>query len=212
MKLRFLLLCFLFFSCKTFSQHKAIHFYSSIATFTNAPSIVMKGPTLVGGGIDPVGNGSYCFGINYTAQIKKALEFETGIQMTFNKIKVSYQNDMPYYPNILMPSPTYGNIDLISIPVKARLSFLKYFFVTGGVLFDFETKNSVRDSSNNQLINSQSGIGIVVSAGAKYDFKEHITVFTNLTIEDHGIYLYQKLKYPFQINNLFLNMGIGYRF
>ncbi len=208
MKFKLFLLFFLIFFGKTFSQNKTISFYSSLINLNNSPEISYNGPTY-GGRIfsSPISNTSY--GINISTRIKKNFELETGFQFTTDNFKSFYSGPLP--SNTLIEAPTYGNINLLTIPVKARISFLKYFFVGGSVLFDIQTQNNVTDASNNQLINNQSGVGFAVTAGAKYDIKKRVTFFANLTKEAHSLFLFQKVNYPYKIENVFFNLGAGYR-
>ncbi len=75
-------------------------------------------------------------------------------------------------PPATSAKPYDKKMSLINIPITARINFLKYFFVNGGFMLNFEAGGS-------SPIDSQSGVGALLGIGAKYAFDNGLGVFVN---------------------------------
>ncbi len=74
---------------------------------------------------------------------------------------------------------------LIYLPCRLLQDIpLKYLFVDGGLLADFETNYA--SSEANSSASKQNGIGGELGTAAKYSFK-HIQIFVNPFLQNHAI-------------------------
>ena len=114
--------------------------------------------SLVGtGGYD--GKGYYSLGITYIHPISKSIDIETGISYS----RYTYQfSNASLGPDA--PEPYGVKNVVIDIPVTVRWNFLKYFFLNGGLLLGI-------DAGKENHLDSQTGIGVIIGIGAKYDLK-----------------------------------------
>jgi hypothetical protein len=186
-----------------FSQHKqkaTVEIYSLMVGKTFP---YRSGSPLVGGSVDPHGNGYYNIGVNYTEPLNKWLSVLGGFEYSDHKIRTTYWLDNPNYPQ---PSPTYEKIQLLSFPINIQTDFLKYFYARTGFTVDVEMKN------NTTYFTHQSGIGLNFEVGAKYSFRDHVTVFLSPFFQTHGNILFHSERNAYKINTSGINLGIGYRF
>jgi hypothetical protein len=137
------------------------------------PEPVYNGIIDGGAGYRPVASSS--FGIRYHLKSNKIITLETGIEYSDYHFKLDYVDN----PGVEIPD-VKQSIKLISIPVYAHLTFLKYLFINGGALIDTEV------NKKNNGINRQSGIGFGLGTGIKYRFK-NVAIFVNPSIERHAL-------------------------
>ncbi len=130
------------------------------------PSVHMVGKRAING------KSYMAFGINYLKPLKKWMDLEAGIEYSSHKFRASSA-----------PTPEIRYWDtkasLITIPVAARFNFLRYFYGQAGMLIDV--------AGSNYEFDSQNGIGGILGLGAKYDFKNGLSVFANPSFRQHGI-------------------------
>lgn len=145
---------------------------------------------------------SSSFGIRYLMKSSKVITLETGIEYSNYHFKLDYVD----YPVVTIPY-TPKTVKLISIPVYAHLTFLRYIFINGGALIDTEINKKDPD------ITKQSGIGFGLGAGLKYKFK-HISIFVNPFLERHAFISFggSKQGYKQSMLNAGGRAGIGYSF
>lgn len=152
------------------------------------------------GGPNYEGKGELLVGLKYSRKLTKSFAIETGINFSVNKIQQTSEF-LPFRPRTV----SNGKIDILSVPVYANYTFLKYLFVNAGITTDFEINRN-----ENSIVNNQSGIGTGFGIGGKYDFKK-ISVFINPFL--HG---YATIPFHNQNNGEILEaglrMGIGYNF
>jgi opacity protein-like surface antigen len=146
------------------------------------------------------GKGANAFGIRYTRNFNNSFSVETGLDYSANKIEST-----PAFTGQQMPSSQH-NIRMVSVPLYGNLTFLKYLFVNAGVIFDLETD---KDASKSRGINSQSGVGYGLGAGAKYDFSK-VTILVNPFFQKHAVVTTN--NHPERIAELGVRMGVGYNF
>src|SRR5579872_2424021 len=101
------------------------------------------------------------FGLSYTHYMSKHFSLETGLLYSKSDVRLS---------SIQGPRGEFfydGDVKMISVPVYAKFTFLKYAFLQGGILLDHQTNYS--GHSRNYLINDVSGVGIEMGIGWKYN-------------------------------------------
>jgi hypothetical protein len=126
------------------------------------------------GGPGYLGQGGLIYGFNYSRSLTKPLSIETGLEYSVNNVLWDYED--AYNPSF---TPQKASVKMLSVPVFAKITFLKYFFADGGFIADFETSH-VSDA----IVNNQSGIGMGLGIGGKYTFKK-MTLFINPFIQFH---------------------------
>jgi len=142
----------------------------------------------------------YSFGINYIFPLNNRLELETGIEF-------SKYNKKNYYPSHI-PDGIYiyggdDNLSFINIPINLRINFLKFFFFNTGTLIDL-------DFAKNNDIDNQTGLGLILGLGAKYDFKSGISVFANPFVRCHSVISFASDKYHERLIDAGVRFGITY--
>ncbi|MCF2494754.1 MULTISPECIES: hypothetical protein [Dyadobacter] len=153
-----------------------------------------------GGGYKAIASNT--FGIRYFIKSSKIITLETGIDYSSFNFKVDYVG----MPNVVIPD-IIESLKLISVPVYAHLTFLKYIFVNGGLLLDAQI------NPKDIAIDRQTGIGLGLGVGLKYDYK-HIAIFINPFVERHGLFSLdnQESGVRQSIMNPGGRIGIGYSF
>ncbi|MDO8898276.1 MAG: hypothetical protein Q7V19_11540 [Bacteroidales bacterium] len=138
------------------------------------------------------------FGISYVHPLNKWLEVESGIEYSRHHIIIQ-----PNLPPIICAFPRKESFSLINIPVTLRAGFLKYFFVNGGLFLDV-------DASVNSPIANQTGIGVLLGLGVKYDFDFGISVFVNPYSKLHSLLAFQTEKHHQRILENGFRIGLSY--
>ncbi|MBV8390766.1 MAG: outer membrane beta-barrel protein [Mucilaginibacter sp.] len=187
MKLRSFFVALLFCSTYTFSQTK--NNISLIYGF-NTNSVDIHGAKGDYGYNDKNGKS---FGVKYTRSFTKVFSLETGLLYSTNKVQ---SNTIGSYGE-----RTYnGEVHMLSVPVLAKWTFLKYLYGQSGVVFDHQTNYSAY-----HIVDDQSGVGIEIGIGGKYNFGP-VSIFANPYITNHRFY---------GRNNLMeagIKFGLGYDF
>ena len=144
------------------------------------------------------GKSFYTLGINYVFPCNHWLDIESGLEYSEHTI-------------LITPAPTgtpvfqhQENFSLLNIPVTARLNFLKYFFINGGVMIDI-------DASTSSPIDSQTGLGGMLGIAAKYNFKFGMSVFVNPYTKSHALIPFSSGKYPQRLMETGIRFGIEYQ-
>ncbi|MBE9463426.1 hypothetical protein ACFP1I_29105 [Dyadobacter subterraneus] len=162
------------------------------------PEPVYNGHVDGGAGYKPEASNS--FGIRYLMKSTKIVTLETGIEYSNYHFKLDYVDD----PRINIPY-IQKTAKLISIPVYAHLTFLRYFFINGGAIVDTEINKKENE------INKQSGIGFGLGAGLKFKFK-HVAIFANSFFERHALIGSSQQGTRRSLINSGGRLGIGYSF
>lgn len=136
------------------------------------------------------------FGLICTYSIKKWLELESGVN--FSKYYTTTRSAP--IPEVFIKK---GNTSLISVPVMARINFLKYFFIKGGVLLE-------HNGSVSSVITDQSGIGAEAGIGAKFEFKSGLSVYINPYFTEHAIVSFSQHNHHRIYDNA-IRFGLTYR-
>lgn len=141
---------------------------------------------------------SYNFGVKYLRKISKNLSFETGINYFSSTVKIT-----PSFTGYNDVTPSYENFKAISIPLNVNYTFLKYFFVNGGTMLNFQ------DSKNS--FDKQTGLGLNIGVGAKYYFNNFL-VYINPNLKQYATIPFKKENYQQRLTGFELQIGIGYTF
>jgi len=158
---------------------------------------------LVGGGIGSAGYSSRGFtlvGVDYVHHFNQLFAIETGLEYSNNNLLWDYEDA---YDPTFRPQKTRNQ--LLSVPVYANLTFLKYLFVNGGVSIDIEM-----DHPAQRIAPEQNGIGLFLGAGGKYTFS-HITLFANPYFQLHHVISFDH-NGDRLLNNTGFKFGLGYSF
>ena len=143
----------------------------------------------------------YSIGISYLLPIKNRLALETGLE---------YENHTITTHPMIIPNVEYHitqtqhEISLISIPILIRWTFANYFFAQGGTFLDL-------DLSDANDLDDQTGLGINLGLGAKYDFKCGISMFVNPYLKYHSIIPFTPEKYQNHLWESAFRLGVAYR-
>lgn len=151
----------------------------------------------VSGGASYDSKGFFAFGVNYGRDINKWLEFETGLEYSKHKFVVR-----PMFPDA---ERSKAHTDLLNIPLTVRANFWKYFFANGGLLIDI-------DLAKKSDLDRQTGVGVMLGVGAKYDFSSGVSVFVNPYVKMHSLlYLTMESSHE-RLSNAGVRVGVMYNF
>ncbi len=121
------------------------------------------------------GKGFWGAGMVFSQGINRWLEWETGMEFSRHRIEV-----VPNLPPNMDARTRIENSALITFPLSLKAGFLKYFFVSGGILLDL-------DAAPGSPIDSQTGFGAGVGAGAQYHFRSGLSLFVNPYVRGHSL-------------------------
>jgi hypothetical protein len=168
MKFKFILPALVLLSFQAFSQTK-----NNISLVYGVASNIVDIHGAIGDfGYSPESGTN--FGLSYTHYLSKHFSLESGILYSNSYVRLS---------SIQGPRGEFfydGYVKMISVPVLAKFTFLKYVFLQGGILLDHQT-NYTRDG----VINDESGVGLEMGIGGKYSIGR-VSVFVNPFVAKHG--------------------------
>jgi hypothetical protein len=195
-KIRYLLFLFIFSTSLLLAQKSEIGFTMSVLSNNSVYRF-----RSIEDDADYTAGKSASFGFTYLKPLNNWLDIETGIEYFIGNASIisivpTYNGLTDYYHN--------GSVSLINIPVGVRANFLKYCFVNGGVLFGI-------DVSKDSPINSQTGLGVQLGAGLKYDFKTGISLFVNPYIKIHSLIPGSFNDYNLRLFESAFRFGMTYR-
>ena len=151
---------------------------------------------LVGAG-SFTGTGIWTTGIDLSRIITDHFSIETGIGYAH---QYYYSSPAPGIPGEDRP----GNFGMISVPVTARVDFLKYLFADVGIVAGFQTGQSHADD--------MTGLGLTAGLGAQYRFKSDILIRVRVYGNQYALLHLMPEDYPQTLYNSGVMFGIGYRF
>ena len=192
----FTILTFIFISHSLFAQNKGGLFF----TYSLSSALPAYNRSGMDGGPGYDGKQSSTIGLHYIIKSNKLVAFETGIEYGNYKFTIK----PAFYPGIDQTAKP-SKAELITIPVYANITFLKYAFINGGALIDIEINKQ-------NTIQNQSGIGFGLGLGGKYNFNK-IDIFVNPFLQRHAfISLEEKNDNRLSLINPGVRVGIGYTF
>jgi hypothetical protein len=193
MKNALLILAFVLLSLQAYCQSKnSLSLVCAVAS-DNVFDIGIGGP-----GYSTEGGQMY--GLNYTRNITKVFSIETGLEYSVNNLLWDYED--AYNPHFI---PQKVSVKMLSVPIYANFTFLKYLFANAGITADFETSHQ-----SDEIVTNQSGIGLELGIGGKYNFNR-MTVFINPLIQMHAIVAFHN-ENSGSLLDQGVKFGIGYRF
>ncbi len=196
MKKIFILFCWMIFSLPLYSQNN-----NKISIYYGFSSNELTRKELLDGAPSYDGKGGNLFGLGYEREIFHNFCIETGLEYSKNSIEITPS----FYPEIDLTSRKV-TIEILTIPIYANYTFLKYLYANVGALIDFELNREEYDSTDNQ-----SGIGFGLGIGGKYAFN-NLILFVNPFYQIHAVIPFNKENYQQHLNELGLKFGIGYNF
>jgi opacity protein-like surface antigen len=143
------------------------------------------------------GTGIWNTGIDLSRIITDHFSIETGVGYSH---QYYYSSPAPGIPGDDRP----GDFGMISVPLTARLDFLKYLFADAGILAGFQTGQSSADN--------MTGLGLTAGVGAQYRFKSDILVRIRVFGNQFALLHFMPEDYPQTLYNSGVTVGVGYRF
>lgn len=143
------------------------------------------------------GTGAWSAGIDFRRLFGEHFSLETG---------VTYSGQ--YY--LTGPAPMIqgedlpGSFGLISVPVMARVDFLKIFFADAGPLFSVH--------AGNHDIGDMTGLGASAGAGIQYNFKSDFFLRIRAFAAQYTLLHFMPDDHPRTLLNAGATISAGYRF
>lgn len=150
------------------------------------------------GGPSYEGKTSYEFGFAYYRSLTHRIKLETGLTWHQNDIKI-----IPNVPPNADVEATHSKVQLLYIPIFARINFSDYFFIQGGALADI-------DVSSNSKVTKQSGVGFGGGLGVEFPVKKLVLVI-NPYLNVHGVFTSGGDQYPQKVLDNGIRIGIRTR-
>jgi opacity protein-like surface antigen len=151
---------------------------------------------LVGAG-SVSGTGMWTAGVDVRRLFGDHFSIETGLSYSH---QYYYTAPAPGIPGEERP----GNFGIISLPLTARVDFLRWFFADAGAVAGFQTGFARLDD--------MTGLGVTLGAGFQYNFKSDIFFRVRTYATQYGLLHFIHEDYPQTLTNTGLTVGIGYRF
>lgn len=192
-------LMILVFSTAAFSQHEYKSKIGLNYSFLNKGASILE-PRQIGAASRSISQKSG-IGFAYSLPVNQSFDFETGIEYSLFKITTIAAITDPTLPQ----DTSYSNLSLIQVPISLRLTFARYFYVTGGAILDLDMRST-------SPIKSQSGIGAMAGLGVNYTFTNGISIFTNPFLKIHSLMPFGSWKNHQRILESGMRMGIAYQF
>lgn len=148
------------------------------------------------------GKSFYTIGLSYIHPLNRWLSLESGVEFSEHTITVH-----PNRPPQMTNDPYDKELSLITIPITARINFLNYFFVNGGLLIG-------TNAGTSSPIDSQSGIGTILGVGAKYSMTGGLGAFVNGYVKMHSLipFMTESNEYRQRLLESGLRIGLTYSF
>ncbi|WP_375579876.1 hypothetical protein ABWH96_02005 [Marivirga tractuosa] len=139
------------------------------------------------------------YNLNYKYQLSKNLNLISGLQ--FQQIGMQSQNG-----STTGELQTWDfQVDNLNIPILANLTFLKYLFVEGGTMLNFQI-----NEEDPYGIDEQNGIGFSLGLGIQYDTGK-FNVFLKSQAQMQTLIPFNREKYYDRLLANSLSVGIFYQ-
>ncbi|MDN3593983.1 hypothetical protein [Zunongwangia endophytica] len=198
-----LLLLFFVITVSTYAQESSLRIFYGFAD-----AELLEGKDLDGVSNSEVEN-LFELGMEYTIPISAKLSIVPGLTYTKTDLKTSsrlYYDLLSSYHdegNDTQPAPQLEKIEILSIPILVEFSFWNYFFVNGGPVLSFQL--------NDNIINSQEGIGYHLGFGGQYNFGDFF-VFANPYFKQFGTIDFKDENRDRNLSQFGVHVGLGYQF
>lgn len=143
------------------------------------------------------GTGMWTAGAELRRIITDHFSIETGVSYAH---QYYFSSPAPGIPGEDIP----GNFGIITLPLSARVDFLKYLFADAGVIASFQTGHSRADN--------MTGLGLTEGLGAQYRFKSDIFIRVRVYGTQYALLHFMPDDYPQTLWNSGVTLGMGYRF
>lgn len=151
------------------------------------------------GGPGWIGKSHFSIGLNYLFPLTRHLELETGMEYSWHEL-IKRPNVDPTIDILLSTE----ELSIWVVPVTLRYTFLKYFFLNGGALLDF-------DSGVSNSIDSQTGIGATFGPGVNYEFRCGCSVWLSPYLKMHSLIPFSGEKNSQHLMESGIRFGIAWR-
>jgi hypothetical protein len=138
------------------------------------------------------------FGVGLLQPLNSHWSLETGLEYTRHSLRL-----IPNVPPGSNIAETDFKIDLITLPLGARLQVFKGVFLNSGFLLDV-------DLSKNKVADSQTGIGTVLGFGVHFGLGKTLSIFANPYFKAHGLIPFSKDNYPQRLMESGIRIGLGF--
>lgn len=192
MKINILLFLLIFASWECFSQNK-----NEVGIYYGFVESELLRTARLDGDASYDNSVGYEYGLKFLKALSGKLSVETGVNYLSTKV------DITPAPTGLPVNIRQEELQIISIPVFARLSLGHYFFANGGLIFDIQNTNTSFDS--------QSGVGMGVGIGGKLRV-ENFLFYVIPNLKRHSIIPFYKENYHQKLTELGIQIGLGYQF
>jgi hypothetical protein len=98
----------------------------------------------------------------------------------------------------------HDNLGLITIPLTARVDFLKWFFADAGINASLQAGSSHADD--------MSGLGATLGTGFQYNFRSDFFVRVKAFATQYALLHFKPEDYPQTLWNSGITVGFGYQF
>lgn len=166
----------------------------TLPVFGNSEAIYFQE---LAGAASTAGSGLSGFGIGLLQPLNTHWGLETGLEYTRHSLRL-----IPNVPPGSGISETNFKIDLLTLPIGARLKVFKGVFLNSGFLFDV-------DLSKTKVVDSQTGIGTVLGLGVQFNLGNRVSVFVNPYFKAHGLIPFSKDNYPQRLMESGIRIGLG---
>lgn len=133
--------------------------------------------------------------------IDSNLEFEVGIDYTLFYIETSAAVIDPE----IETSSYESQLAIIQVPLAIRYNADQYFFLSGGVLLDFDTNSTAP-------VSSQSGVGLLATAGFQYPFSNGVALYVNPFLKFHSLIPFSNWNNHQKLVDRGVKIGLSYSF
>lgn len=138
----------------------------------------------------------FAVGITYVESLKTWLSIET--DPAFAKYSIKRTNT-----GMGENTSSIFHVQLLTIPVQARVHFLRYFFVNAGAFLDLDL---------GIIEHGQSGIGVMAGIGIQYPIAHNTNLFINPYVQQHAVWSFKEEDNPLRLHNAGVRVGVTYRF
>jgi len=138
-------------------------------------------------------------GFYYLHPLNKFLKIETGLEYARHHLYI-----LPNLPPGMDDSTHPSSLSLINVPVILRADFLKYFFMNVGL-------NLSIDASKEMDLQDQTGFGVIIGPGIKYEFNNGAGVFINPYARIHNLISFSMPTYKTHLLESGFRVGLTWK-
>ncbi len=138
-------------------------------------------------------------GLVYDRKLYKWFRLEAGFKYVYSFYNIDFQK----FPFV---KERKNKLFMFNFPLVLSAEFQKYFYIKGGMTFDFQINKSKK-------FDDQSGIGGIIGLGGKYDYQDY-TFSLGIQYQTRKVLKsFTKLgHYPNYLHQFGVNLSFGYNF